>query len=307
MTETAYHKPALLEEAITGLQLKPDGIYVDATFGGGGHSKVILEHIKEGKLYAFDHDKDALSQKIDHERFEFIRHNFKYMKRFLRYYEAIPVDGILADLGISSHQIDVPERGFSTRFDHKLDMRMDQDQAFSAIDVLNNYPEKDLQNMFSTYGEVTNAKTIARVIVKSRLKQPIKTIQQLIDITTPFIPKGKDQKYLAKLFQAIRIEVNDEVGALKLFLQQCGEVIRSGGRLVVISYHSIEDRLVKQMIRNGHFEEGVISPNPELLQLDKPKQKPFKIITKKPITPSEEEIQSNRRARSAKLRIAEKT
>jgi len=279
-----YHEPVLLKESIDGLAIKGDGIYVDATFGGGGHAKEILERLKKkGKLYGFDQDEDAAINKIDDKRFELIPYNFKHLKRFLRFYKAIPVDGILADLGVSSHQIDSPERGFSNRFDSLLDMRMDQNLQNTAADILNNYSAQELQDIFSKYGEIRNSRTIAQRIVSARKKELIKGVAQLKELVNPIV-RGNRNKYYAQLFMALRIEVNDELGALKQLLAQSAEVLKEGGRLVVLSYHSLEDRLVKHFIKDGNF----------------------KAINKKLIMASEEEIKSNPRARSAKLRIAEK-
>ncbi len=296
----SYHVPVLLEETVNGLNIKPDGIYVDATYGGGGHSKEILSRLDEkGKLYAFDQDEDAIKNKIDDDRLTLIEGNFENLKKYLRVEGIREVDGILADLGISSHQINMPKRGFSIRFDEKLDMRMDKHTSFSAFDVINKYDERDLRIVFSQYGDLKNASTLARSIVKAREDKQILTTGELIEIVSKHFPKLKQNKFLAKLFQAIRIEVNGEMDALKSLLLQSADVIKKGGRLSVISYHSLEDRLVKRFIRDGMFEgqaEKDIYGNVSV---------PFKKV-KKLIIPSEEEIKQNSRARSAKLRIGEK-
>jgi 16S rRNA (cytosine1402-N4)-methyltransferase len=295
-----YHDPVLLKECIEGLSIDPAGTYVDVTFGGGGHSREILKHLTTGKLYAFDQDEDAEQNKIDDPRFVLVRQNFRYMRNYLKLYNALPVDGVLADLGISSHQIDVPERGFSTRFEGPLDMRMDQKGQVTAADVLNNYEEDRLKKMFSEYGEVHNSSTLARIIVAARAEKPIETIAELKKITSSCPKRGKENQYYAQVFQALRIEVNNEMGALKEMLMQAPDVLKKGGRLVVMSYHSLEDRLVKNFIRSGKFEGdadkdfygNVLAP--------------LRAVNRKLILPTEEEIVRNSRARSAKLRIAEK-
>ena len=296
-----YHIPVLLKESVEGLNIKPDGIYVDATFGGGGHSREILKHLNEnGRLYAFDQDADAVQNKIDDSRFTLIEGNFANMRNYLRLEGIKEVDGILADLGISSHQINQPGRGFSTRYDEKLDMRMDRNAGLSAYEVVNQYDEKQLRMIFSQYGDLKNAATLAKSIVKARSLKPIKTTGELNEIVSKHFPKLKINKFLAKLYQAIRIEVNGESDALKKMLQQAALLIKPGGRLSVISYHSLEDRLVKRFIRNGLFEgepEKDFYGNITV---------PFKKVGKL-ITPSTEEIARNPRARSAKLRIAERT
>ncbi len=295
-----YHIPVLLKESVDGLNIKPDGIYVDVTFGGGGHSREILKRLgKDGRLYAFDQDEDACKNKIDDERFTLIEGNFANLKNYLRLEGVKQVDGVLADLGISSHQINKPERGFSTRFDEKLDMRMDRNSELTAFDVMNKYDEYELRKIFSQYGDLKNASTLAKSIVKARAEVPIQTTGELIDIVSKHFPKLKRNKFLAKLFQAIRIEVNGEIEALKKMLSQTAEIIKSGGRLSVISYHSLEDRLVKRFIRDGIFEgqpEKDFYGNVSV---------PFKKVGKL-IVPSMEEIEKNPRARSAKLRIGEK-
>ena len=296
-----YHIPVLLDEALNGLSIKPDGIYVDCTFGGGGHTKAILEKLDlKGKLIVFDQDKDAKKNLSADQRIIFILQNFRHMQRFLRLHEIQAADGILADLGVSSHQFDEATRGFSTRFSATLDMRMDQQQELKASDVLNTYGEQQLHKMFEQYGEVTNAKTLARIIVEARKMQGFTTTDDLQNAIRQIV-KGNPDKYFAQVFQALRIEVNDELGALKEMLQQVPFLLKPGGRIVIITFHSLEDRLVKNFFRRGTFDE--------------PEQNPFindesvnelKVITKKPILPSKEEMKRNPRSRSAKMRIAEK-
>jgi 16S rRNA (cytosine1402-N4)-methyltransferase len=296
-----YHNPVMLQECIDGLDIKPNGTYVDVTFGGGGHSREILKHLgKDGKLVAFDQDVDAQANTIDDERFELIDQNFKYLKNFSRLHGAIPADGILADLGVSSHQFDKAERGFSTRFDADLDMRMDQGASQTAKDVINGYSEAELHRIFGMYGEVQNAKTLARTIVTARLNNPINTIADLKSAIAVLLPRGKGNKYMAQVFQALRIEVNQELEALQEFLKQSVEVLAVGGRLVVMSYHSLEDRLVKSFIAKGKFSgelEKDIYGNDD---------RPYEAVSRKAITATDEEIKLNNRARSAKLRIAVK-
>lgn len=296
----AYHNPVLLNESVDGLNIKKDGIYVDATFGGGGHSKEILKRLgPKGRLYAFDQDKDALLNTIDDERFTLIHENFRYLKRFLRFHGVKEVNGILADFGVSSHQFDVAERGFSTRFEADLDMRMNQDDELSAFNVVNDYKEEDLRRVFYEYGELRSAPALARSIIENRLEQPIQTSEELKNAIRRYLPTRKENKILAQVFQAIRIEVNQEMDALMEFLTQIPELLVKGGRLSVISYHSLEDRLVKRFIKNGMFEgepERDIFGNYEV---------PLKKVGGL-IIPSVQEIQQNSRARSAKLRIAEK-
>ncbi len=298
--KSTYHVPVLLKESVDGLAVKPDGVYVDVTFGGGGHSREILKRLgAEGRLYAFDQDEEAIANAIDDPRFVLIESNFSNLKNFLRLHGVRQVDGILADLGISSHQINKPSRGFSTRYDEKLDMRMDKRADLTAYEVINNYPEADLRNIFSQYGDLRNAATLARAIVKAREEKPVRTTGQLNEVVSKHFPKLKMNKFLAKLYQAVRIEVNGEMEALKKMLQQSAELIKPGGRLSVISYHSLEDRLVKRFIRDGMFEgqpEKDLYGNVSV---------PFKKVGKL-IVPSPEEIERNPRARSAKLRIAEK-
>jgi 16S rRNA (cytosine1402-N4)-methyltransferase len=295
-----YHNPVLLKESVDGLNIKPDGIYVDVTFGGGGHSKEILSRLgPNGKLFAFDQDEDALENAIDDSRFVLINENFRFIKRFLRFHNIKSVDGILADLGVSSHQFDVAERGFSTRFDAELDMRMSQKNDLNAYRVVNEYDETNLRRVFLDYGELKNAPAIARVILEAREINPIKNTEQLKTVLSRFLPAHKSHKILAQMYQAIRIEVNQEMDVLKEFLVQSLEILNSGGRLSVISYHSLEDRLVKRFIKNGMFEgepERDFFGNFSV---------PFMTIGKL-VVPDSNEIKINNRARSAKLRIAEK-
>lgn len=297
---SGYHRPVMLTEALEGLAIRPDGVYVDVTFGGGGHSRAILEQLgAEGRLLAFDQDQDALQNTIKDDRFMLIPHNFRHLQRFLRLHKALPVDGVLADLGISSHQIDTPERGFSTRYDARLDMRMQQEGALDAYTVINTYSEQELQQVFGQYGELPATNRLAKAIVQQRALSPIETTEQLKAVAAPFA-KGKPAQYFAQLFQAIRIEVNQELEALKDFLQQSAEVLKQGGRLVVIAYHSLEDRLVKNYMKKGAFEGEALKDfyGQQLM--------PFKTVVGKALQPSDQEIQENPRARSARLRIAEK-
>lgn len=295
-----YHNPVLLKETVDGLNIKPDGVYVDVTFGGGGHSREILKRLgPEGRLIAFDQDKDALVNAIDDSRFLLINQNFRLMKRFLRFHGYKTVDGVLGDFGVSSHQFDVAERGFSTRFEADLDMRMDRGNNFSAYTVVNKYEEQELRNVLSNYGELRNAAAMARVIVEARDEGKIKTSEQLKKVLKRFLPGHKENKILAQIYQAIRIEVNQELEALKEFLLQTNEVLESGGRISLISYHSLEDRLVKRYIRSGLFEG---EPEKDVFGRV---EVPFKAVGKF-VIPSKEEIKENNRARSAKLRIAEK-
>ena len=295
-----YHNPVLLHQSIDGLNIKPNGIYVDVTFGGGGHSREILNQLNaEGKLFAFDQDKDAQDNEIDDERFVLIPENFRFIKRFLRFYGIKKVDGILADLGVSSHQFDVAERGFSTRFDAELDMRMNQNDEVSAYKIINSYGEEKLSSILFKYGELRNARALAKKISDARLEKKIKTSFDLKEILQQFLPKAKEHKILAQIFQAIRIEVNQELEVLKEFLLQIPELLNEDGRLSVISYHSLEDRLVKRFIRNGMFEG---EPEKDFYgNFEVPLKKVGKMII-----PSKEETKKNNRARSAKLRIATK-
>ncbi|TRX22519.1 16S rRNA (cytosine(1402)-N(4))-methyltransferase RsmH [Flavobacterium franklandianum] len=295
-----YHNPVLLQTSVDGLNIKPDGIYVDVTFGGGGHSREILSRLgPNGKLFAFDQDEDALANALRDDRFTLINENFRFIKRFLRFYGVKSVDGILADLGVSSHQFDVAERGFSTRFDAELDMRMSQKNDLNAFRVVNEYDDANLRRVFLDYGELKNAPALAKTIIEAREYQPINTTDELKDILAKYLPEKVRNKVLAQIYQAIRIEVNQEMDVLKEFLEQSLEILNPGGRLSVISYHSLEDRLVKRYIKNGMFEgepERDFFGNYSV---------PFKIIEKL-IVPDNAEIKINNRARSAKLRIAEK-
>ena len=295
-----YHNPVLLRASVDGLNIKPDGIYVDVTFGGGGHSKEILKRLgPNGKLFAFDQDQDALANTLQDERFTLINENFRFIKRFLRFYGVKSVDGILADLGVSSHQFDVPERGFSTRFDAGLDMRMSQKNDLNAFRVVNEYDEANLKKVFLDFGELKNAPVLARTIIESRELKPIKTTDELKEVLARYLPERVKNKILAQIYQAIRIEVNQEMDVLKEFLEQSLEILNPSGRLSVISYHSLEDRLVKRFAKNGMFEgepERDFFGNFSV---------PFKTIEKL-IVPNAAEIKENNRARSAKLRIAEK-
>ena len=297
MQKMDYHNPVLLKQSVDGLEIDPNGIYVDVTFGGGGHSKEILKRLgDEGRLYAFDQDEEAFQNKIKDNRFELIHGNFKYIKRFLRVYGVTKVNGILADLGVSSHQFDVAARGFSTRFDAVLDMRMDTNSELSAYDILNNYDEESLQNLLFNYGELRNAKALAKTIAGAREIEPIKTSFQLKEILKRFLPNNKAHKIMAQIFQAIRIEVNQELEVLKEFLLQTPDLLVSGGKLSVISYHSLEDRLVKRFFKNGIFSG---EPDKDFYgNTDTPFKKSEKLII-----PTNEEIKINNRARSAKLRI----
>jgi 16S rRNA (cytosine1402-N4)-methyltransferase len=296
-----YHIPVLLTETIDGLAIQPGGAYVDCTFGGGGHSKAILSRLgNEGRLFAFDQDEDASKNLPDDPRIVFVPHNFRHIQRFLRLHGVTTVDGIMADLGVSSHQFDEAARGFSTRFDAAMDMRMDQRQALTAFDVVNTYSEQQLHKLFEQYGEVTNAKTLARTIVQKRSVASLKTIDAFKNALREIV-KGNPNKYFAQVFQALRIEVNDELGALKELLQQVPQLLKPGGRAAIITFHSIEDRLVKNFFRRGTFDEPDANP----FTTNEPVNE-LKIITKKPVTASAEETRQNPRSRSAKLRIAEK-
>jgi len=296
-----YHQPALLHECIEGLCINPSGIYADLTFGGGGHSREILSKLNTGgRLIAFDQDEDSIENTLDDERFTLVNENFRYLKNFLRLHKALPLDGILADLGISSHQIDTPERGFATRFEGPLDMRMGRNQGTTAAQMVNTYPEEKLQSVFKLYGELSNARQLAAAIVHARTN-PITTTTELKEAIKTCLPSNYENKFLAQIFQAIRIEINDEMGALQAMLKQCADVLKPGGRLVIISYHSLEDRLVKNYMKTGNFE-GVQEKDfyGNIIA-------PLKPVTRKPITPEAHELKSNPRSRSAKLRIAQKT
>ncbi|MBI5218562.1 MAG: 16S rRNA (cytosine(1402)-N(4))-methyltransferase RsmH [Bacteroidia bacterium] len=295
-----YHTPVLLKESLEGLNIKPDGVYVDATFGGGGHSKEILIKLKKGKLIAFDQDTDAKANAINEKRFIFVNANFRFFRNFLRYYEIGEIDGLIADMGVSSHHFDTGERGFSYRYDGELDMRMNKGQKFTAGVLLNTYTDKQLHDVFVNLGEVENARKLVGAIVQSRATKKFETIGQFLETIKTCIPKHNENKYLSKVFQALRIEVNSELDALKEMLQSSAKAIKKGGRLVVITYHSQEDRLVKNFIKNGKFEG----------EADKDiygkTNVPFEPVNKKVIVPMDVEVEKNNRARSAKLRIAEK-
>lgn len=296
----AYHVPVLLEQSINGLSINPNGIYVDCTFGGGGHAAAILAQLKTGKLVAFDHDTDALANKPDNENLILVQGNFRYMRNYLRYHNIHQVDGILADLGVSSHHFDAEERGFSFRFNSGLDMRMNQSATLTAEKILNEYPVDDLKNIFKNYGELNTAGRIAGFIDRERKKQRLTTVEQFKELLKPILPPKMQAKILAQVFQALRIEVNQEMEALKEILVQTEEVLKPGGRLVVITYHSLEDRLVKNYIKNGMFDG---EPEKDLFGNFKV---PFSLVNRKVIIPDDAEIERNNRARSAKLRIAER-
>ncbi|MBQ3594870.1 MAG: 16S rRNA (cytosine(1402)-N(4))-methyltransferase RsmH [Bacteroidales bacterium] len=296
-----YHIPVLLNESVNALNIKPDGIYVDVTFGGGGHSRRILECLGEnGRLYAFDQDEDAAKNVIDDRRFTFIQQNFRYMKNFLQLYCGGKVDGILADLGVSSYQFDTPEKGFSIRYNGRLDMRMNKNAAVDAANIVNTYDVTTLASVLSRYGELRNAMAIADAVVMAREVKPIETTDELKEAVSRFLPRGSENKVLAQIFQALRIEVNEEMKVLELFLGQCADILNPGGRLVVLSYHSLEDRLVKNFMKTGNAD-GNLEKDFFGNQLT-----PYKLMSSKPIVPSDDEIQINNRARSAKLRVAER-
>ena len=301
MSETPYHIPALLHETIDGLNIKPDGIYVDVTFGGGGHSREILNRLgPKGRLFAFDQDLDAIANIIDDPRFTFVRSNFRFMKNFLQYHNVEKVDGILADLGVSSHHFDEEERGFSFRFDGALDMRMNTKSQITAASILNNYTEEQLADVFYLYGELHNSRKIARTIAQQRQKAPFETIFQFLEVLKPYFAREKEKKDMARVFQALRIEVNKEMDVLKALLNQSLELLNNDGRIAVLTYHSLEDRLVKNFFKTGNFEGklekdfygNIIAP--------------LKPVNNKVIIAGQEEIDRNPRARSAKLRVAEK-
>ncbi|MFD1469432.1 16S rRNA (cytosine(1402)-N(4))-methyltransferase RsmH [Hymenobacter caeli] len=298
--DTAYHRPVLLAECLAGLDVQPAGRYVDVTFGGGGHSARILDGLTTGHLYSFDQDADAEAEaaRLARSQFTFVRANFRDLAAELRQRDALPVDGLLADLGVSSHQFDTPARGFSTRFDGPLDMRMDADQGPTAADVLNDYPEADLHRIFGMYGEVTNARTLAATVAQARRGRPLATSQDLKTAIQRVMPRGKENKYLAQVFQALRIEVNQEMQALQEMLLQTADVLRPGGRLVVLSYHSLEDRLAKNFIAKGKFFGEVEK------DFFGHETKPFTALNRRPEEASAEEVSQNSRARSAKLRVA---
>ena len=300
-TEQIYHIPVLLDESINGMNLKPGGTYVDVTFGGGGHSKEILRRMdKDSRLFSFDQDEDAERNIVNDSRFTFVRSNFRYLHNFLRYYDVEGVDAILADLGVSSHHFDDSERGFSFRFKGSLDMRMNKRAGKTAADIVNTYDEEQLANLFYLYGELKNSRKLASVLVKARMQNPIQTIGEFLEIVKPLFGREREKKELAKVFQALRIEVNQEMEALKEMLYAATETLNPGGRLVVITYHSLEDRIVKNLMKTGNIEgkaEQDFFGNV---------QTPFKLVNNKVIVPTDEEQTRNPRSRSAKLRIAEK-
>lgn len=299
--EVCYHIPVMLNECMEGLAIKPDGVYVDVTFGGGGHSKEILSRLgKKGTLYGFDQDADAENNIPEDDRFVFVRSNFRYLSNFMRFHGETEIDGLLADLGVSSHHFDDKDRGFSFRFQGMLDMRMNTRAGKTAADILNTYTEEALSTLFYLYGELKNSRKLASVIVKARETKPLETTDEFLVLITPYIGKDKEKKMLAQVFQALRIEVNDEMRALREMLQQAMRLLKPGGRLVVMTYHSLEDRLVKNFFKSGNFE-GTISQD-----FFGNIQSPFRLINNKVITPSSEEVEVNPRSRSAKLRIAEK-
>lgn len=299
--EVCYHIPVMLNECMEGLAIKPDGVYVDVTFGGGGHSKEILSRLgKKGTLYGFDQDADAENNIPEDNRFVFVRSNFRYLSNFMRFHGETEIDGLLADLGVSSHHFDDKDRGFSFRFQGMLDMRMNTRAGKTAADILNTYTEEALSTLFYLYGELKNSRKLASVIVKARETKPLETTDEFLALITPYIGKDKEKKMLAQVFQALRIEVNDEMRALREMLQQAMHLLKPGGRLVVMTYHSLEDRLVKNFFKSGNFE-GTISQD-----FFGNIQSPFRLINNKVITPSSEEVEVNPRSRSAKLRIAEK-
>lgn len=302
-TNLVYHQPVMLQESLEGLAIQPNGIYVDATFGGGGHTKSILSRLQQGKLFAFDQDEDAeaMANQIQHPSFTFIKANTRFLQRFLAYHQVEKVDGILADLGVSSYQIDTAHRGFSTRSEGPLDMRMDQASKLTAREIVNTYSFEKLTYLFREYGELHRAPALAKAVLAARIKHPIETTQALRDILLPFAPPRKGAKFLAQVFQALRIEVNDELEALRSLLEQSLQVLKPGGRLVVISYHSLEDRLVKRIVKTGNFE-GEVQKDMYGNSIQ-----PMISVTKKAIIPSEEEIAQNPRSRSAKLRVGERT
>ena len=301
LPNSPYHTPVLLKEAIDSLKIIPDGTYVDCTFGGGGHSKAILERLSgRGKLAAFDQDEDAERNLPHDKRLIFVRQNFRHLQRFLRLNDILVIDGLLADLGVSSHQFDEPQRGFATRFNAGLDMRMDLRQQKTAFDVVSTYGQSELHKLFEQYGEITNAKTLAKTIVQVRVTAPLRTVDDLKNALRGIV-KGNPNKYFAQVFQALRIEVNDELGALKEMLQQVPNLLKPGGRVAIITFHSLEDRLVKNFFRYGTVEQPEENPFSMAKRVNE-----LKVITKKPITPSETEKKRNPRSASAKLRVAER-
>jgi 16S rRNA (cytosine1402-N4)-methyltransferase len=296
-----YHNPVMLSESVDGLDIKPDGVYIDVTFGGGGHSKAILEQLGEdGRLFAFDRDPDAAKNKIDDDRFELIAQDFKFLKNYLRFYRVSELDGILADLGVSSHQFNEGKRGFSIRFDGPLDMRMDQKSPLTAAKIIKEYEEEAIANLLFQYGDLRNSRKIAQMLVAARAEKPIRTIEDLKKVLQPVTPWGKENRFLAQVFQALRIEVNGELESLKALLEQSVEMLKPGGRLSVITYHSLEDRLVKNFMQKGKFE-GEVEKDFFGNRLT-----PFELVNRKPIVPSAEELGENNRSRSAKLRVAKK-
>ena len=296
---TVYHVPVMLDQCLSGLDINPGGTYVDVTFGGGGHSRAILSRLNnEGRLLGFDQDLDAMARAPQDSRFTFVRSNFRYLHNFLRYYDALPVDGILADLGVSSHHLDEASRGFSFRFEAPLDMRMNQRATLTAAQVVNDYSEERLQTIFSLYGELPNSRRLAQAIVKARATEPLRTMQQLLAVATPLMPRQREKKELAKMMQALRMEVNHETEALQEMLEAAVEALKPGGRLVVMTYHSIEDRMVKNFMKSGNIEGKVET------DLYGRSYAPLRMSPSKPITPDEREVEQNPRSRSAKLRIA---
>ena len=300
--ETTYHIPVLLTQSVDGLITRPDGTYVDVTFGGGGHSREILRRLSpDGRLLSFDQDEDAERNIVDDQRFTFVRSNFRYLRNFLRYHQVEEVDGILADLGVSSHHFDDSERGFSFRFDGALDMRMNKRAGMTAADIVNTYDEERLANVFYLFGELKNSRKLAAALAKARASQPITTIGQFLDVVKPLFGREREKKELAKVFQALRIEVNHEMDALKEMLAAATQALRPGGRLVVITYHSLEDRLVKNLMKTGNVE------GKEDKDFFGRVNTPFRLVNNKVIVPDQDEVERNPRSRSAKLRIAEKT
>lgn len=295
-----YHVPVMLDECIDGLNISPDGLYADVTFGGGGHSRAILDRLSGGHLYAFDQDADAAKNAFDDPRFTFIPQNFRYLKNFISLYSAEKLDGVFADLGVSSHQFDVADRGFSTRFEGRLDMRMDTNASLDAATVVNTYDQESIARILRAYGEVDNAYQIAGDIVMARSASEIATTEELKRAVAARLPRGRENKVLAQIFQALRIEVNSELDVLRMLLEQCADVLKPGGRLVVLSYHSLEDRLVKNFMKTGNAE------GEEKKDFFGNSLSPYRLITRKPVVPSDAEIETNSRARSARLRIAER-
>jgi 16S rRNA (cytosine1402-N4)-methyltransferase len=302
MMMTSYHNPVLLHESVDGLNLQPNGIYVDLTFGGGGHTRAILEQLDGGRLICFDQDPDAVVNLPEDDRVSFVQHNFRHLRNFLRYHDAIPVDGVLADLGISSHQIDEADRGFSTRFNADLDMRMSQDGELNAITLLNNYDEQQLTKIFRLYADLKNGRQVAQYIISYRSGNELRSTSDLKSAIRKLLPRGKENSFLAKIFQAIRIEVNDEMAALQELLEQLAIVVKPGGTISIISYHSLEDRMVKSLIR-----DGAVNANDNNTDVFGNRKLPFKAINRKPIIATDQENKANPRARSAKLRIAVRT